>query len=132
MPRGLDSKDPARRFFAKDLTDRERAAFEAGIALGAALHQFIGIPVSGRPDEVRRLERAMEAAITNQPFKRMARVRIRLRKKAGRGPYGYGALLPGILELEVHVRYGKAFVKACMRSFKELKGYPLMYISEIR
>lgn len=126
-------KDPARRFFAKDLTDRERAVFEAGIALGMAFHQFVGIPIAGRKLELRTLERAIENAICNQPFKERARVRIKLVKRKGsRGVYSYGILLPSMMDIEVDVKYGKAYVKACMKTFKELKGYPLMYISQIR
>jgi hypothetical protein len=37
-------EDIARRYFPKDFTDRERAIFEAGIALGALTHSAVGLP----------------------------------------------------------------------------------------
>jgi hypothetical protein len=46
-------------------TDVERACFEAGIKFGALYHQFVGTPVA--PDSAASLERAMAAAIENQP-----------------------------------------------------------------
>ena len=43
-------------------TNREIAAFEAGIKLGALYHQFVGSPVS--PKTADSLERAIEESIS--------------------------------------------------------------------
>lgn len=123
----------AERFFAKDLTDRERAAFEAGIALGAVAHQFMGIPITGNLQSLRRLEKVIEDAVKLQPYKKGARVRIRPKGLSGRKhhQFDYGILSPSMMEVEIYVRYGRARVIACMKSIKTLGNYPLMYISEI-
>ena len=38
------ARDPTGRYFAG--TDRDRAAFEAGIKLGSILHQYVGVPLT--------------------------------------------------------------------------------------
>ena len=55
-------------------TNREIAAFEAGIKLGALYHQFVGSPVS--PKTADSLERAIEESISLQPYVRSVDVRI--------------------------------------------------------
>src|SRR5207249_10208342 len=49
-------QDPTRSYFAG--TDRDRAAFEAGIKLGSILHQFLGVPLTAR--NAAAVERAIE------------------------------------------------------------------------
>ena len=74
------AQDPTRAYFAG--TDRDRAAFEAGIKLGSILHQYVGTPltaVSAGP-----LERAIEAATGVQPLVERVRVRIDRERKIGR------------------------------------------------
>ncbi|MEM2909576.1 MAG: dihydroneopterin aldolase family protein [Nitrososphaerota archaeon] len=123
----------AERFFCKGLTERERGAFEAGIALGAIAHQFMGIPITGNLQNLRRLERVIEDAIHLQPYKLDAKVRIRPYGLSGRKrhQFDYGILSPTMMDVEVYVKYGKARVKACMKAVKSLGNYPLMYISKI-
>ncbi len=127
------SEQIAERFFSKDVTDRERCAFEAGIALGAIAHQFIGIPVTGNLQNLRRLERVIEDAIKLQPYKVNAKVRIKTHSLSAqkRHQFDYRILSPDMMDVEVYVKYGKARVKACMKAVKSLGNYPLMYISEI-
>ena len=55
-------------------TDRERAAFEAGIKLGGIFHQFTGTPVS--PASARSLEQGITEAVRSQPFVREVSVMI--------------------------------------------------------
>ncbi|MEM1708692.1 MAG: dihydroneopterin aldolase family protein [Nitrososphaerota archaeon] len=123
----------AERFFSKNVTARERCAFEAGIALGAVAHQFTGIPIIGNLRNLRRLERVIEDAIKLQPYKVDAKVRIRMRGLSARKrhQFDYRILGPDMMDVEVYVKYGKARVKACMKAIKSLGNYPLMYISEI-
>ena len=70
-------------------TEREAAAFEAGIKLGALYHQFVGSPVSAETAE--SLEVAMEESISLQPFVRSVSVEID-RQMLGRNVFGYGEL----------------------------------------
>lgn len=123
----------AKRLFSRDVTDRERCAFEAGIALGTIAHQFTGIPITGNLQKLRRLEKTIEDAIKLQPYKVSAKVRIISHGLSARKrhQFDYRILSPEMMDIEVHVKYGKAKVKACMKAIKSLGNYPLMYISEI-
>jgi hypothetical protein len=110
-------------------TDSERAAFEAGIKMGTIYHQFVGVPL--RSDNVRTLEKAIEAGCVVQPFVERVRVKIdrsRLRKK--RGLYDYVSLTGDMLDVTMVVRYRMARVKASMKFLKEM-NYPLMFIEDI-
>jgi len=110
-------------------SDAERAAFEAGIKLGAMYHQFVGVPLSTENVEV--LERAMEAGIRVQPFVEDVNVRIdRSKLKPKRGQYDYTSLTGDMLEIALTVRYKQVRVEAVMRYVEEM-NYPLMFIREI-
>ncbi|QOR93948.1 dihydroneopterin aldolase family protein [Thermosphaera chiliense] len=121
--------DPARKYFHKDVTDRERAAFEAGIALGMVVHQFTGVPLRKR-DDISILEKVIENAIKAQPFKIDAEVVINVDLKNTDNPYDYTALKTRNMNVKVTVKYGKAVVKAALRHIDEL-DYNLAYIEEI-
>ncbi|MCX8204442.1 MAG: dihydroneopterin aldolase family protein [Candidatus Nezhaarchaeota archaeon] len=125
-------EDPARKLFPPDLTDRERACFEAGIALASIFHQFAGTPVSRSPRVLRALERAMEASLSLQPFRERVEVKIDARrvKERGKPPYSYSTLRGDELVVKVSVKYGGARAVASMRFVPEL-GYPLMYIERV-
>ncbi|MEM4700338.1 MAG: dihydroneopterin aldolase family protein [Candidatus Nezhaarchaeales archaeon] len=124
-------EDPARRFFPPDLTDRERACFEAGIALASTFHQLVGTPVSRSPRVLRAIERAAEAFASLQPFREWVEVRVDARRvRRGPPPYGYSALRGDELRVRVSIKYGGARVVASMRLVPELK-YPLMYIERV-
>lgn len=121
------ARDAAKGFFAG--TDRDRAAFEAGIKLGAIYHQFVGAPISR--DTARHLERAIEAGTRVQPMVEDARVRIDRKRLRPHGPYRYASLDGDTLAAEVTVRVGKAKATAVLRYVPEL-DYPLMYLKEVR
>ncbi|MGB9827421.1 MAG: dihydroneopterin aldolase family protein [Thermosphaera sp.] len=121
--------DPARKYFHKDVTDRERAAFEAGIALGMVVHQFTGVPLRKR-DDISILEKVIENAIKAQPFKIDAEVVINVDLKNTDNPYDYTTLKTRNMNVKVTVKYGKAVVKAALRHIDEL-DYNLAYIEEI-
>lgn len=111
-------------------SDGERAAFEAGIKLGAMYHQFVGVPLSAENVEV--LERAMEAGIRVQPFVEDVRVRIdRSKLRPKRGQYDYTSLTGDMLDITLRVRYKQVRVEAAMRYVKEM-SYPLMFVREIK
>jgi len=116
-------KDPAREYFASEVTDRERAIFEGAITLGALYHQFVGAAIH----DVQALERAMEQAALAQPFIELARVRIKCPKGRRKHPYNYPELSGEMLTITLIARYGKARAHVGMRYVKEL-NYPLMFI----
>jgi len=118
--------DPTQAYFAG--TDRDRAAFEAGIKLGAIVHQFVGAPVTEAtaPD----LERAIESATKLQPGVEAVRVRLDRGRIDPRGPYSYTYLQEDMLHVELTVRVGSARAVAALRYVEEL-DYPLMYLKEI-
>lgn len=122
--------DPAKKYFHKDVTDRERAAFEAGIALGMVVHQFTGVPLRRRED-VDALERVIENAIKAQPFKIDAKVLINVDLKNTDNPYEYTTLKTRNINVKLTVKYGRAVVKAVLKRIDEL-DYNLAYIEEIK
>ncbi len=119
-------EDIARRYFPEDFTDRERAIFEAGIALGALTHSAVGLPAVSTVAPY--IEKALAKSFMLQPYRRVVKVRLR---RIPRRPrlYRYGTVSPENLEAEVVVEYGSARVRARMGYVKELK-YPLMYVVE--
>ena len=118
--------DPTDEYFAG--TDRDRAAFEAGIKLGSILHQYIGTPVTQRT--AAGLERTIEAATRVQPLVERVRVRIDRDRMRIRGPYGYGVLTEDLLDVEVRVRVGRSRAVGALRYMPEL-DYPLMYLKQV-
>ena len=122
-------EDPASKYFSPKVTDRERAAFEAGIAIGMAIHQFTGIPIRFR-EEVEHLEKAIEYAIMSQPHKKFAKVKIDIETPPNENPYRYTTLRSSNMDITVVVEYGKAYVKARLKYVPEL-NYTLAYIEDI-
>ena len=124
--------DPARRFFDASLSDRERAIFEGGIALGTLYHQFVGTPISSEGAVVRALETAIEKTIGVQPYRERVRVKIDGEGVEGEGvgPYRYHALKGRHLTVQVTIRYGRARATAEMRYIPELQ-FNLMHISKV-
>lgn len=125
----MPASDPAKKWFR--CSDRERAAFEAGIKLGSVYHQYVGAPVN--ETNVEALERAIEAGLRVQPFVEDARVRIDRAKIAKRrgAPYRYYSVTGDMLDVRVRVRYGPAVAECVMDYVRELR-YPLMRIVELR
>lgn len=109
--------------------DTARAAFEAGIKLGAVFHQFTGTPVSA--DGAAALEEAMEKSMKCQPYVSEASVRID-REMLGKALEGkeYTTLEGKMLDIEVIIKYKTVTVHATLRYNKEL-DYPLMYIENV-
>lgn len=122
-------EDPAVKYFSPRVTDRDRAVFEAGIALGMVIHQFSGIPVKF-PEQVKLLEKVIEYAIMSQPFKKKAAVKINIEIPRNKGPYAYTTLRSRNLDVSIIVEYGKTIVKARLCYISEL-DYTLAYIEDI-
>ncbi len=122
-PRRRGTGDPAARHF--EASDSERAAFEAGIKLGAIHHQFLGAAIG--PGGVAAMERAIEQSVRVQPFVTSVRVTIRLPRRRPRSPYHYESLSSPHLEAKVVVVYGRARAVGRLRWDRRL-GYPLMSV----
>lgn len=102
------------------VSDRERAAFEAGIKLGALYHQFVGTPVS--PATAETLERAIGAAVSLQPCVEDVRVELD-RDQMAPNEFGYSEVRGTMFRVEITTRAGKA---RCTARLACKKDYPLM------
>ena len=125
----MSGLDPAKKWFR--CSDRERAAFEAGIKMGSVYHQYVGAPVN--ESNVEALERAIEAGVRVQPFVDDVRVRIdRSKIRAKRGaPYKYYSVTGDMLDVWVRVKYADAVAECAMAYVPELR-YPLMRVVDLR
>lgn len=113
------------------LPHREQLLFEAGIKLGGAFHQYIGMPVSARTSAA--LARAIGSAIELQPYVVRARVRIDPSRGAppGRGRFAYRYLTPEMLRVDVELASGSERIHAKLEYRSDLR-YPLMSVAPTR
>jgi hypothetical protein len=107
------------------ISDRERAAFEAGIKLGALYHQWTGTPVS--PETASALETAMEKSVSLQPFVEEVRVRL-ARDRIILNPFGYGEVRGEQFEVLLTTKVNAVRCRAAL-SYEQ--GYPLMKILSV-
>ena len=123
-----DRETMANDRFACD--DKERALFEAGIKMGTIYHQFVGTPFCLK--SVESLEKAIESAISVQPYVTDVKVRIDRSGFIEDGDlYSYKSLTGEMIDAVVSVKVGGTTVVSEMRYDVEL-GYPLMFVSDIR
>ena len=122
--------DPAKKYFSKDVSDRERAIFEGGISLGAIYHQFVGLPISKSTD-FDNLEKTIENSIKTQPYIEDVKVKINrdFIKKDKSNEYNYHNLEGKMLDISLTANYNNTKVKMGCKYIKEL-DYPLMYVEE--
>lgn len=105
-------------------TDRERAAFEAGIKLGALYHQWVGMPVSRETAEI--VERAIEKSVSLQPF--VTDITVKLDKSLmDPNSFGYSEIRGAMFTVEMGTKVGEA---RCRASLAFNGDYPLMKILE--
>lgn len=125
-------EDPAKVFFHPSITDRERAIFEAGIALGALYHQFLGIPIAKKKEVLEAIKNVIEKTMTLQPFREKVEVSFNLAAIKGGvfSPYDYSSLKGEAIDVRVVVKYGSTRVKARMRYVEDL-NFNLMYIEDV-
>ena len=120
--------DKAEKYFK--CTDRERAAFEAGIKLGSIFHQYVGTPVS--KVNVDGLEQAITGGVLIQPFIEGVSVKINRKKlKDKHDEYDYDSLTGNMLNVQITVKYRNSKAVAKLEFIKEIH-YPLMYISSLK
>lgn len=120
-----------RRLFPNDFTDRERAIFEAGIALGSIAHTLAGIPISSSKNLQERLCRALSSCFLLQPYRKRVGIRLRGVKRAKKHEYDYETLSPDKLDIIVETQYGDTIVRARMRYIEKLE-YPVMYVEQVK
>ncbi|MEA1945145.1 MAG: dihydroneopterin aldolase family protein [Euryarchaeota archaeon] len=112
-----------------EITDRDRALFEAGIKLGALYHQFVGSPVN--PDTADGLESAIRNSISLQPYVQEISVSIdreMIRKHLN--DFGYCELEGRMLDVTAVIGFGAALVQVGMR-YEERLDYPVMFVQRI-
>src|SRR5437016_14597905 len=105
------ARDPTTPYFVG--TDRDRAAFEAGIKLGSIAHQFVGTPLTRK--NAASIERTIEATARTRPLVEHVRVEIDRKRVRVRGPYRYGVLTEDLLHVEITVRVGTSRAIAVLR-----------------
>ncbi|MEM3526075.1 MAG: dihydroneopterin aldolase family protein [Candidatus Jordarchaeaceae archaeon] len=124
-------EEKAKKYFGKDVTERDRAIFEGAITLGATYHQFVGTPISKDAKVVSALEKAIEETMLLQPYIEKVEVKIDLNKvKEGSHPYDYSEVGGRNLSVKLVSKYGKtrAYMRMCF--IPEL-DYPLMFIEKV-
>ena len=102
------------------VTDRERAAFEAGIKLGALYHQWVGAPVSRATAET--LEQAIGQSVGLQPAVEQVKVTLD-RDLMSPNIFGYTEVAGLMFDVELVTRVGKA---RCTATLSRSEDYPLM------
>ncbi|MBD3229678.1 MAG: dihydroneopterin aldolase [Candidatus Lokiarchaeota archaeon] len=124
-------EDVAKKYFAKEVNDRDRAIFEAGISLGALFHQFTGIPIKNDKEFLDNIEKTIKQSIQLQPFIKSVDIRIKKNDlKKGKNTYDYSTLSGNNLHVILIAEYGEIKVRACIKYIEKL-DYPLMYIDKI-
>ena len=116
----------------EEISDRDKALFEAGIKLGALYHQFIGTPVSTETAKV--LETAIEKSVSLQPWVRAVKVKIdreKVRKREAENPFKYCELRGEMLDVEVVVRYEEVEVHARVKYDEEMV-YPYRFVDLVK
>ena len=132
-------KDPAKKFFNMNVTDRDRAIFEGGITLGALYHQFQGTPFKNDEKIIRSLEKSIENTMKCQPYVQDIQVKIKIPEKQDQNstnknstdtPYNYLELNGSMFDVKLEIKYNKVKILMKLEHNKEL-NFPLMYIKEI-
>ncbi|MEM1618802.1 MAG: dihydroneopterin aldolase family protein [Desulfurococcaceae archaeon] len=123
------SEDPAAKYFSSKVTPRDRAVFEAGIAIGTAVHQFSGIPLR-TPQDLEVIREAVRRALLAQPCREYVEVEIEYEKPSRPPPYDYTTLKSRNMDLRIVVNYKGTRVKARLRYIPEL-DFTLGYIEDI-
>ena len=126
------SKNNEEIFFSPNITDRERASFEAGIKLGALYHILSGIPISSDQNIVKSIEEGIEAAISCQPYVKSVKLNLDREKIMGdkSNEFNYDEISGKIIRAELIIEYKSAKIVAKVEWKEELQ-YPLMYIEKI-
>lgn len=115
------------------MSRRDRAVFEAGVALGSIAHQFVGLPVSDEIRTLRSISKAVEATMSLQPYRKKVTFRLNRQsiKKKKRHPYDYRGLTEKDMDIAVTISLRGVDVTARMKYVPEI-DFPLMFIESIK
>ncbi|TFG08145.1 MAG: hypothetical protein EU539_03140 [Promethearchaeota archaeon] len=118
-------------YFSPDLSERERACFEAGIKLGALYHILCGIPISTDENVIKSIEKGIEAAISCQPYVKKVEVNLKRNEISGnkQTQFDYDEITGKIIRAKIIVEYEKTKITARVDWINE---FPLMYIEKIQ
>jgi len=122
--------DPASKYFSPKTTERDRAVFEAGIAIGTLVHQFTGIPVRSLED-LEIIKKAIERSLLAQPFREEVKVELNIELPQSNSPYAYTTIKTRNIDARIIIKYGRCRVTARLRYIPEL-DYNLGYIEDIQ
>ncbi|MFX1500380.1 MAG: dihydroneopterin aldolase family protein [Promethearchaeota archaeon] len=127
------SKSNEKIFFSPELTERERACFEAGIKLGALYHILSGIPIQNNEKIIKSIEKGIESAIACQPFVKSVKIQLDRAKILGQKDteFDYDEISGKIIKAEIFIEYESVKVVAKVE-WKDELDYPLMYIEKIQ
>jgi len=115
----------------EEISNRDKALFEAGIKLGALYHQFIGTPVS--TETVEELEKTIERSVSLQPWISSVEVKIdreKVRKCEKKNKFEYCELSGEMLDVKVVVRYEAVEAHARVKYEAEM-DYPFMRVEKV-
>ncbi len=126
-------KNDDKIYFSPDLTERERACFEAGIKLGALYHILSGIPIQNNENVINSIEIGIESAISCQQFVKSVKIHLDRAKILGKkeSEFDYDEISGKIIKAEVLIEFKSVNVLAKVEWIDELE-YPLMYIEKIQ
>ncbi|MBD3349905.1 MAG: hypothetical protein GF364_00285, partial [Candidatus Lokiarchaeota archaeon] len=114
-------------------SDRERAAFELGIKLGAVFHIAMGMPVSQQKDVLLSIEKALEKMISCQPYVQSVIVNIAPKKISGKKAteFDYSTINPSCLNVTIDLDYKSIKMQGKLEWNEEIE-YPIMHINSIK
>ena len=120
-------------YFSPDLTDRERASFEAGIKLGAIYHILCGIPISSKEEILSAIEKGIEASISCQPYVKSVKINLDRGKISGdkSTPFDYDEIKGDIISADLILEYNSIEIVAKIKWVEDMQ-FPLMYIEKIK
>lgn len=107
------------------ISDSQKAAFEAGIKLGALYHQWVGAPVSA--SSAASMERAIEESVSLQPYVSGVSVSL-VRERILPNRCGYSEVKGEMFEVTITTTVGSA---RCRATLSLKRGYPQMAIAAL-
>ncbi|MBP2132243.1 hypothetical protein J2128_000164 [Methanomicrobium sp. W14] len=108
------------------MDSKAKAAFEAGIKLGALYHQWVGTPIS--PNTATTVEKAIEEAVGLQPFVEDITVRIHTEYMV-LNSFGYSELAGKMFDVKIKTKVEDS---VCVAGLKLEDEYPMMKILELK
>ena len=122
--------DRAGKYFAKNVTPRDRAIFEGGITLGAIYHQISGFPIPKNSEDVKNLEKFIANSFETQPYIEKININIIKGDTDKNDPYDYGELSGRNFSIDLVSKFNMVRVHFKMDIIDEI-DYPLMRIIKI-